>query len=227
MGKRAFKFGYLSSAVILVFGIASCAKTADKSPAGLADRLLGITDMPGDWQETQRDLFTTRSNENPSIDPSVWCPASKDEAATLIDLAGVAGADVEMQMQSGGKEMPRLMRLQAWRNEDVRQYFERVQTVVNICDGAKWTEEPGVTQEMWKIDGPNVGDESVSWGTTTAPPSGLDKASSTGRTTVARLGEIIMVLQIGDYATGADLAALTDEEWRDIVQRAADKLSDA
>ena len=80
---------------------------------------------------------------------------------------------------------------------------------------------------MWKIDGPNVGDESVSWGTTTAPPSGLDKASSTGRTTVARLGEIIMVLQIGDYATGADLAALTDEEWRDIVQRAADKLSDA
>jgi len=212
--------------LVLVVGVTACAKSADKSPTNLADALLGITDMPGDWQETQRDAFTTRSNENPSIDPSVWCPDSKVEAAKLTGLAGDAGADVEMQMQSAGNEMPRLMRLQAWRNDDARRYFAQAQTVVNMCDGAKWTEAPGVSQEMWKIDGPEVGDESVSWGTTMAPPSGLGKASSTGRTTIARLGDIIMVLQIGDYATGADLPALTDEEWRDIVQRAADKLSD-
>lgn len=210
----------------LVVAIRACAKTADKSPEGLSDRLLGITDTPGAWRETQRDVFTTRTNENPSIDPSIWCPKSASEAAKLIDLAGDAGADVEMQMEVDGKEVPRLMRLQAWRNDDVRNYFATAQTVVNICDGAKWTEEPGVVQEMWKIDGPEVGDESVSWGSTMAPPASTDKPTSSGRTTIARLGEVIMVLQIGDYTAGREVSALSDSDWREIVQRAADKLSD-
>ena len=206
--------------------LGGCTKAADKSPEGLSERLLGITDMPGTWRETQRDVFTQRANENPSIDPSIWCPKSATEAAKLIDLAGSSGADVEMQMEVAGKEVPRLMRLQAWRNDDVRQYFETAQTVVNICDGAKWTEEPGVAQEMWKIDGPEVGDESVSWGSAMSPPKSTDKASSSGRTTIARLGEVIMVLQIGDFTAGETSKALGDDEWREIVQRAADKLSD-
>lgn len=211
------------SGVILVSG---CSKSADKSPQGLSERLLGITDMAGDWRETQRDVYSTRSNENPSIDPSVWCPDAATEAAKLTKLAGDAGADVEMQAESNGKEIPRLMRLQAWRNDSVRQYFETVQTVVNICDGAKWTQDPGVSEEMWKIDGPEVGDESVSWGSGTTPPSGTDKATASGRTTVARLGEVIMVLQIGDFTTDPKSEALSDDEWRAIVQRAADKLAD-
>lgn len=213
-----------AGALALVLG--ACAKSVDKSPEGLSERLLGITDMPGTWRETQRDVFTTRANENPSIDPSIWCPKSADETAKLTGLAGDAGADVEMQMEVDGKEVPRLMRLQAWRADNVRKYFETAQTVVNICDGAKWTEEPGVSQEMWKIDGPEVGDESVSWGSTMSPPESTDKASSSGRTTIARLGEVIMVLQIGDFTVGGTSKALGDDEWREIVQRAADKLSD-
>lgn len=207
--------------------VAGCTKSADKSPEGLAQGLLDITDMPGDWQETQRDVFTSRTNENPSIDPSIWCPNGSDEAAGLVELAGDAGADVEMQMQVDNAEVPRLMRLQAWRNESVRQYFAQVVTVVNICDAATWTEDPGVTQEMWKIDGPEVGDESVSWGSGLVPPKGKEMAASTGRTTVARIGDVIMVLQIGDFNATATADALGDDEWREIVQRAADKLADA
>lgn len=214
----------ICSVAIVVSG---CTKSADTSPEALSEGLLDITDMPGDWQETQRDVFTTRANENPSLDPSIWCPDAADEAAGLIDLAGDAGADVEMQMQSDGKEVPRLMRLQAWRNDSTRQYFEQLVTVLNICDGAKWTEEPGVTTEMWKIDGPEVGDESVSWGSQLVPPEGKEQASSMGRTTVARLGEVIMVLQIGDFTTTSSVGELSDADWREIVQRAADKLADA
>jgi hypothetical protein len=189
--------------------------------------LLDITDMPGEWQERQRDVYTTRGAENPSIDPSTWCPDAGDEVAKLDDLAGDAGADVEMQMQVNGAEVPRMMRLQAWRNDDVRTYFADVLTVLNICDGAKWTQDPGVTTEMWKIDGPEVGDESVSWGTREVPPEGTDKASAMGRTTVARIGEVIMVLQIGDFMTPSSVGELGDDDWREIVQRAADKLADA
>lgn len=206
---------------------AGCTDSADTSPRALSKALLEITDMPGDWQETQRDIFETRGNENPSLDPSTWCPDSSDEAVSLVDLAGESGADVEMQMQVDGEEVPRLMRLQAWRNDDVRQYFEQLLTVVNICDGANWTEEPGVTTETWKIDGPEVGDESVSWGSRLVPPEGKDAAASMGRTTVARLGEVIMVLQIGDFTTTSSVGELTDADWREIVQRAADKLADA
>jgi len=219
-----------SLAVALLFvalGPSGCTKSADTSPEGLAEGLLDITDMPGDWQETQRDVFETRGNENPSIDPSTWCPEASDAAAGLDDLAGDAGADVEMQMQIDGEEIPRLMRLQAWRNDDVRTYFADVLTVLNICDGAKWTQDPGVTTEMWKIDGPEVGDESVSWGTQEVPPEGTDKASAMGRTTVARIGEVIMVLQIGDFMTPSSIGELSDDDWREIVQRAADKLADA
>ena len=207
--------------------VTGCTKSADKSPEALSKGLLDITDMPGDWRESQRDVFEVRAAENPSIDPSTWCPDGADESAGLEELAGETGADVEMQMQVNGNEVPRLMRLQAWRNESVREYFEQVLTVVNICDGTKWTEEPGVTQEVWKVDGPEVGDESVSWATGLVPPAGKEMARSSGFTTVARIGEVIMVLQIGDFGTSSTSDKLTDEEWREIVQRAADKLSDA
>lgn len=221
------KMNLLTGVLLVAVAITGCAKSADKSPEALSEGLLGITDMPGDWRESQRDVFEVRGAENPSIDPSTWCPDGADEAAGLEGLAGDAGADVEMQMQANGDEVPRLMRLQAWRNDSVREYFEQVLTVVNVCDGAKWTEEPGVTQEVWKIDGPDVGDESVSWGTDLVPPQGKEMAKSTGYTTVARIGEVIMVLQIGDFNTSSTSTKLGDEEWREIVQRAADKLSDA
>ncbi|MEY2969157.1 MAG: hypothetical protein RIQ64_1784 [Actinomycetota bacterium] len=221
------KLGLLMGVSLSVVIVAGCTKSADKSPEVLSKGLLDITDMPGEWAETQRDVFEFRGAENPSIDPSTWCPDGAGQAAGLESLAGDAGADVEMQMQADGDEVPRLMRLQAWRNDSVREYFEQVLTVVNMCDGAKWTEEPGVTQEVWKIDGPDVGDESVSWGTDLLPPQGKEMARSTGHTTVARIGEVIMVLQIGDFKTASMSTTLNDEEWREIVQRAADKLADA
>ena len=213
--------------VLITGTLVGCTKSADQSPETLSEGLLGITDMPGEWQETQRDVFSQRGVENPSIDPSTWCPDASDAAAGLDDLAGDAGADVEMQMQVDGSEVPRMMRLQAWRNDSVREYFEGIVTVVNICDNAKWTEEPDVTQETWKIDGPEVGDESVSWGAQLVPPEGKEMAASMGRTTVARIGDVIMVLQIGDFMATTNVGTLADTDWREIVQRAADKLADA
>lgn len=52
-------------------------------------------------------------------------------------------------------------------------------------------------------------------------------AASMGHTTVTRIGDVIMVLQIGDYRVTSTSEALSDDEWREIVQRAADKLADA
>jgi hypothetical protein len=52
-------------------------------------------------------------------------------------------------------------------------------------------------------------------------------AASMGHTAVARIGDVIMVLQIGDYRVTSTSETLSDDEWREIVQRAADKLADA
>lgn len=227
----AAKKHVLLAGVLIAVTLSGCTKSAGRSPESLSKGLLDITDMPGEWQETQRDVYTTRAVENPSIDPSTWCPGAKEEVTKLDDLAGDAGADVEMQMQVDGAEVPRMMRLQAWRSESASDYFAEIVTVLNICDDAKWAEDTGVAQgvliqEIWKIDGPEVGDESVSWGSQVVPPKGKEMATSSGRTTVARLGEVIMVLQIGDFTTSSGAGQLGDADWREIVQRAADKLAD-
>ena len=67
----------------------------------------------------------------------------------------------------------------------------------------------------------------MSWGAQLVPPEGKEMAASMGRTTVARIGEVIMVLQIGDFTTNKNVGELAETDWREIVQRAADKLADA
>ncbi|MFM8388970.1 MAG: hypothetical protein ACKOA5_06980, partial [Actinomycetota bacterium] len=115
----------MAGALIAVI-LGGCTKSADRSPEALSKGLLDLTDMPGEWQETQRDVYTTRGVENPSIDPSTWCPDATDEVTKLDDLASDAGADVEMQMQVDGAEVPRMMRLQAWRSDSAKDYFEEL-----------------------------------------------------------------------------------------------------
>ncbi len=68
---------------------AGCSRSAEgqlPDPTMISQELLTITDMPGRWNETQRQIFDVRSNENPSLDPSVWCPEAEDTAQNLIEI---------------------------------------------------------------------------------------------------------------------------------------------
>lgn len=191
----------------------------------LSETLPTITDMPGNWNETQRQVFAVRGNENPSIDPSVWCPAAQEVTKNLIKLAGSSGADVEMQAEmSEGR--PRMMRLQAWANDDVKAYFRDAKEGVRVCDGETVTLSGGVTEKYSVIEGKDIGDESISWMQTTTPPASTqtEKFQTVGRTTVARFGSIIMVLQIGDMAFTNSVTPINEDEWWDIVELAGKKL---
>ena len=210
--------------------VASCTRSAEgqlPTPDMLSDALPTITEMPGDWRETQRQVFTIRGPENPSIDPSIWCGDASELTQGLVDLAGDSGADVEMQavMVAG---TPRLMRLQAWANDDVEDYFRDAKEAVRICDGKTVTDEDGVTNVYDVIQARDIGDESVSWLQTTTPPAsaGEEKRSSTGRTTIARFGSIVMVLQLGDVAQAGTSNAMSEDEWWDIVELVGGKLDD-
>lgn len=211
----------------LLFAV-GCTKSADHgelSPERLSDGLLTITEMSGNWQETQRQFFSERSNENPSIDPSLWCPEAADVASDLPSLAGASGADVEMQSKDtqGGA---RMMRLQAWSNADATQYVDRVIEAARLCDGIEWTDEIQVTASNDVIDDRQIGDASVSWLTRIVPPptTQKDKFESVGRTTVARIGSIVMVLQIGDANWTGTTEPLEEDQWWSIVEAAAKKL---
>ena len=218
------------AAATLALVLGACTKSADgqiPTPEMLSDALPTITEMPGDWDESQRQVFTTRGAENPSIDPSVWCPAAEMVTGDLLDLAGESGADVEMQARAAGAN-PRLMRLQAWANNDVEAYFRDAKEAVNICDGETVTDADAVVSTYDVIDGRDIGDESISWLQTTTPPVSTqkEKMSSIGRTTIARFGSIIMVMQMGDVAMGETSTLMAEEDWWDIVELAGKKLDD-
>jgi hypothetical protein len=210
--------------------LASCTRSAEgqmPSPEMISDALPTITEMPGKWNESQRQVFTQRSPENPSIDPSIWCPDAAEVTRDLIDLAGQSGADVEMQAVTVN-DSPRLMRLQAWANDDVEAYFGDASEAVRVCDGATVTDSDGVTTTYGIVEARDIGDESISWAQTVEPPAsaGDQKMSSVGRTTIARFGDIVMVLQIGDIVTSAGAPLMDEEQWWSIVELAGGKLDD-
>ena len=194
------------------------------TPAELSGALLSITDMEGSWNETQRQVFTTREAENPSIDPSVWCPQAAESSKDLVNLAGQSGADVEMSL-AGEQDVRRMMRLQAWSNADVQDYFDELSKAVDDCNGRTTVDGDGITTTAAVITGRELGDESVSWSQRIVPPSGKDKVfDSVGRTTVARFGDVIMVLQIGDAVASGAANPLTEDEWWGIVETAGRKI---
>lgn len=210
--------------------VSSCTKSAEgekPTPDMLSDALPTITEMPGDWRETQRQVFNERGAENPSIDPSIWCPDASNVTKNLIDLAGDSGADVEMQAVMVG-DTPRLMRLQAWANDDVEAYYRDAKEAVRICDGKKTTDADGVETEYDVISARDIGDESISWKQTTVPPASTqaEKLSSVSRTTIARFGSIVMVLQMGDMQKAGTSTVMPEDEWWDIVELAGGKLDD-
>ena len=195
------------------------------TPSQISAELLTITDLEGEWSESQRQIFEKRGNENPSIDPSVWCTEAKVATENLVQLAGDSGADVEMQYRKT-TEGSRMMRLQAWANAQAEDYFRDAKDAVRICDGKASTDEFGVTTSTDVIDDRDIGDESISWVQKTIPPTGTEKNKfeTVGRTTIARFGDIIMVLQLGDASFVGSAELMNEDDWWSIVELAGEKL---
>lgn len=222
-----------SRSVILVVAVmlmASCTRAAEgqlPTPNQLSEELLTLTEMPGEWDETQRQIFAVRGPENPSIDPSIWCPDAQEVTKNLVEIAGESGADVEMRADTTN-EGSRMMRLQAWANNDVENYFRDAREGVRICDG-KLVATPSGAQESYEvIEGRDIGDESISWIQITTPPPSTqsEKLETASRTTIARFGSIIMVLQLGDVAWTGSIQEMSEESWWEIVELAGKKLDE-
>ena len=207
--------------------VAGCRSVSEEwhSTSELSDALLTVSDLDGRWQETQRDMFDERGDENPVIDPTSFCPAAAEPAATLTGLAGQSGADVEMQVEGTS----RMLRLQAWDNENATRFLSAVSTAADACDGIEWTDESvGVTSTFEVIDGPELGDESVHWIQVASPPADNPDAKfgGAGRTTVARYGSVVMVLQVGDFGLDPESQMMSEVEWLDLVNLAADQIAE-
>ncbi|MEY3690454.1 MAG: hypothetical protein RJB57_109 [Actinomycetota bacterium] len=209
--------------------LAACTRTATgqhPTPADISNALPTITEMPGTWNETQRQVFDTRDAENPSIDPSVWCAEAAEATKNLVELAGESGADVEMQADDTNNGA-RMMRLQAWSNDDVRAYFSAAAEAVRICDGTSLVDADGVGRSWDVIESRDTGDESISWAEQTVPPTDTrgDKFENIGRTTIARFGDILMVLQLGDANWTGSTEEMAEADWWAIVVLAGRKLA--
>lgn len=214
--------------VALTLGTSSCLfKTASTGadPENLSEQLLGVTDLESKWNETQRQVFTDRGNENPSIDASMMCPEAKATADTFANLAGDRGADVEMEMK-GVTAGAILLREQAWSNENAKNFLAAVKEAVTLCDGKEWTDDMGVTNSVAVLEDPKVGDDSVSWANESSPPAsvGKEKPSGVGRNMVTRIGDVVLVLQAGSYSVQNQGPLMSLEDWKVLVTRAFKKM---
>lgn len=171
-------------------------------------------------------MFETREVENPSLDPSVWCAEAAEATKNLVDLAGTSGADVEMQADNTN-DGARMMRLQAWSNNDVAAYFSAAAEAARTCDGRSVVDADGVGRSWEVIDARDTGDESISWTERTVPPAATqgDKFESIGRTTVARYGDILMVMQMGDANWTGKTEQMDETDWWAVVELAGRKLA--
>lgn len=220
----------VTGVALLVLPIAACGSDngAPTSPSytstQLGAALLTVGDL-GDlgttWTESQRDVFTVREPENPSIDPSLWCPAGKGNE--LVALAGPAGADVELTLDN--PDAPYLVRQQAWSNADVREYLAAVKAAVTACTGETWKDEGGNAYTLQPAASvPAVGDDSVSWRVTIELTGGQGTSMSFTDQTAARFGDALMVLQAGATpATGPGVAA---PNYVAVLRTAAGKMSE-
>ena len=210
---------------VLLTGCGRSASGQKPTPEQLSDALPTITDLAGGWEETQRQIFDVRDVENPSLDPSIWCPEAIEVTKNLEDLAGQSGADVEMSIQQSGQPTS-LMRIQAWSNDDVDAYYGDAAEAARICDGKTTTDDAGVTSSTKLIAARDIGDESISWSEETLPPSTTqsEKMAMIGRTTIARFGDILMVAQIGTVDWTGDQVLMDEDQWWDIIEIAGKRL---
>lgn len=213
------------SFLIAAAALATSCQTANgnPTPAEIGDGLLAVTDLDTEWRETQRDVFDERGVENPVLDAGSFCPEAEIDPDELADLAGQAGADVEFQKKDGSSAV----RLQAWSNADAVLFDDTVSSAVIACDGKSWTDQFGTAGTFTVLDGPDVGDSASHWSTTLVPSGDKgEKATSTGRTSVVRFGDVVMILQWGAF--GDDPVAEVDETWwTELVGEAYEKLDDA
>jgi hypothetical protein len=186
----------------------------------LATGLLTVEDLGEGWAETQRTRFEMREPENPSIDPSLWCPQADRTALRLVDLAGDAGVDVEFEKVSKGSS--RYVRLQAWSNTEVGDFMTAVDKALAECDGVAWNDGSGTTYTITALRAPTVGDEVINWeiDIITGTPTG--EVASLSRMSVFRIGEAVGVIQEGGMG---DAGATTNDDRTALIVMAADKLA--
>lgn len=192
------------------------------TPQQLGDALPQLTDLGTGWSETQREVFTTRQPENPSIDPSLWCEQAAADDATMQSLAGDAGADAEFEY-SVPKGLHRGLRIQAWNNPDAKRYFVALTSAFDRCNGEAWNDGEGSSYTVSPADGPSLGDESLHW-TVRIESDGGVKSVWVARHSVVRIGYTVLVAQLGDVGPGATLEPLGDDQWSKIVTDAVDAI---
>lgn len=218
---------WLSGLAVLSIVLAACGDDGNEArmhtPEALSAVLLTADDLGPGWTEQQRDTFTTREPENPSIDGSLWCPDAAKQDASLQKLAGDAGADVELE-QAQGRGWFQSLRQQAWSNSDVSEYFKTARAAIKACTGATWTSE-GAEYTIEPLAGPMVGDESVSTSVVIVNPSPGGDMVSRSRISIARFGTALMVLQQGDVQSVDAKSQPTETEWQVSLEKAAAKIA--
>jgi hypothetical protein len=225
----------LTLLVACLVPLAACGGDDDRvyTPAELGEQLLSTDDMGPGWTESQRDVFDTREPENPSIDPSLWCPDfSTGTSDQLTTLAGQAGADVELQLgDPASAEQPTYgLRQEAWSNRDAEDYLRELADAVATCNGATWTEtgEGGDTGEaaeyrLTPLTVPPLGDEAVAAlvTITITPADGGEAMMIRQRMAAVRAGSIVMVVQEGDTLSADGDPSTSDDEFATLVELAA------
>ena len=197
------------------------------TPAELGAALLTESDLGGAWTESQRDVFTTRQPDNPSVEDSLsLCPAASTQLDTLRTLSSQAGADVEFQ-HARTTVQGWFIRQQAWNDVRVPRYLAVLAAGVAACHGQTWNDPDGNSVQALDVtDSTELGDESIMLRSETVVHSADGDVAWRTRLAVARFGNVLMAVGELTVQPASSPSPVSDADWRHLLDVATARFAD-
>jgi len=194
------------------------------APADLEAALLTADDLGTGWTQQQHQVFDTRPEGMPTLDPGMWCPQAGPVADDLGGLDAGGGAYVELQSGVSAARTHHGVSEQLWSSADASAFVAAATSGFEACVGQTWDVDQDATASVDALVGDWVGDESTTALVTYVTPGPDGDYEWRGRTLVARFGSTVMVLQELDVQRAGSEPRMTDDQWHEMVRVAASKV---
>lgn len=215
------------AALALVAAVAGCGQEAAPTrytAAQLDTALLAPADLGGDFEVDDRTGGESRPPDTPAIDPGIWCPAAGAMADEMQRLIGAEPVFVQLVSTTVTGRKFHGVSEEMWAADDAAAVVEAVGRGLADCAGAEWSVDDGGTARLVPLSAGDVGDDMAA-----ALVTYLTEGPDTGyawrnRIGVVRVGTTVIVLQELDVQPADSSPVLTDEQWREVVSTAVQRV---
>lgn len=183
------------------------------TPNELAAALVTPGDLGAGWQTMQSQTFTSRDGI-PVVDSSIWCPSAMSSMASLASLAGNQGSIIGLRAVGLARGRSHQITEQLWSGPYASDFVNQFARGVLECEGKPWTDAEGSGVVLDSLEVDTFGEVSASAiVVVTATEAGTQFVYRT-RISVARIGDVVMILNEADAQEAGTAPLWSTDEWR-------------